>query len=1035
MENLFRLLLVRPAIAQDPPNPSIDLSRGTPYQVELQQLVAAGGNVRVGLVAVSTAYVEGPNFIGLPAQNPVADALTALARRLDELETLVATPDAVTHAIKDAFGVDAAQAVSSPEFSDTLPRLGDSLVAIKILQAEHGRQIEELTKQLRTMEVVRRVAEDGAFPHDVSALRKWRRRSLRLPVSLGLTSGLSTKGAEAKLRKERAAQLETRRSAVADLLAQHAQLSLAIKGLSSLPSSHLQVSPQADSPTAMPPDRVRLMSEVSGTADYIAQVRGLHLEQLKRTVDAGKPGIAAAGVQVEGGPVADLAKTLLAAPAQALPGRNVFIAATLVESGFVLGPNATAALPKGTQTLLAERGIDLTKVALDKITEQLQAELGATVVRLEEVAGHPVKQSFTRVGDALVSIQTPLAIDWGAIASGGTLPIPPLAFTGQVPNTKGDVAPSGVADLIVVKQQLTGYEGTDVAHIENVLKGESKGREHSRRETTETVTLTETEVTTSDEKELSTTDRFEMTRETSATIKEDVSAKAGLQISGKYGPTVEFAASAEGSFQRSKEEATKSATTFAKDVTERSAHKIAERVLTRIQTTITTETLEKNTHELDNTTGGGHISGVYQWVDKIYQAQLFNYGLRAMFDFMVPEPAAFLIAAMTMAHNGAVNLVKPPPFALTPGQITESNYGYWAMITRATDVTPPPEIYRTKTADLNKGGGDHDTNYNHSGQITLDDGYRAIFGSLGVVRDIWESDNTVDVVLGRRTNRLGDSDWMWTTTLDDERDSIPFAIDTFHCSQVAVAIEVKCQRTDRAMDKWRLETHAKLTTAHKALETDYEEKLAALQMQSGIAIHGNNPRANLVTVQAELKKNCLSILTDQHFDLFGAIQTSPSNGLPEIDVAEAALEGTYVRFFEQAFEWEHVTYVTYPYFWGRKDQWDERLGYDDPDPAFAEFLRAGYCRVSVPARPGFEGAIDHFLTFGEIWNGGPLPTISNPLYLPIADEISERLGRPGTETPQGDPWTVRVPTSLVHLRADDQLPKWTQNAAGDWVEN
>ena len=46
---------------------------------------------------------------------------------------------------------------------------------------------------------------------------------------------------------------------------------------------------------------------------------------------------------------------------------------------------------------------------------------------------------------------------------------------------------------------------------------------------------------------------------------------------------------------------------------------------------------------------------------------------------------------------------------------------------------------------------------------------------------------------------------------------------------------------------------------------DYEEKLAALKMQTGIAIQGRNPAANLITIEAELKKNCISILTDQHF--------------------------------------------------------------------------------------------------------------------------------------------------------------------------
>jgi hypothetical protein len=236
------------------------------------------------------------------------------------------------------------------------------------------------------------------------------------------------------------------------------------------------------------------------------------------------------------------------------------------------------------------------------------------------------------------------------------------------------------------------------------------------------------------------------------------------------------------------------------------------------------------------------------------------------------------------------------------------------------------------------------------------------------------------------------------------------------------------------MQKWRLDTHAKLTAAYKARLSEYEEKLAALEIQAGIAIQGKNPTLNMELMKDELKKHCITILTEQHFDLFNSISTG-SFDIPQVDLYENAAEGPYVRFFEQAFEWEQVTWLTYPYFWGRKDRWTEKIAYDDVDPVFNQFLKAGYCRVVVPVRLGFEGAVDHFMTLGEIWNGGPLPAISSPLYLPIADEIAERLDRPGDEIPQGDPWLVRIPTTLVHLRADDKLPKWKQDANGNWVED
>ncbi|MGW3605055.1 hypothetical protein [Micromonospora sp. NPDC005161] len=67
------------------------------------------------------------------------------------------------------------------------------------------------------------------------------------------------------------------------------------------------------------------------------------------------------------------------------------------------------------------------------------------------------------------------------------------------------------------------------------------------------------------------------------------------------------------------------------------------------------------------------------------------------------------------------------------------------------------------------------------------------------------------------------------------------------------------------------------------------------------------------------------------------------------------------------------------------------------------------------------------------WQGGPLPTVSDDTYLPIADEIAERLGMPGTEVAVGEPWEVRVPTSLLQLRTAEGLPRWAKQADGHWV--
>lgn len=70
-------------------------------------------------------------------------------------------------------------------------------------------------------------------------------------------------------------------------------------------------------------------------------------------------------------------------------------------------------------------------------------------------------------------------------------------------------------------------------------------------------------------------------------------------------------------------------------------------------------------------------------------------------------------------------------------------------------------------------------------------------------------------------------------------------------------------------------------------------------------------------------------------ELFDAMKPNGAFGNPEFDVDEALVEGQIIQFFEQAFEWNNVTYRFYPYFWGRKENWRTTALLDDTDPQFA----------------------------------------------------------------------------------------------------
>ena len=195
----------------------------------------------------------------------------------------------------------------------------------------------------------------------------------------------------------------------------------------------------------------------------------------------------------------------------------------------------------------------------------------------------------------------------------------------------------------------------------------------------------------------------------------------------------------------------------------------------------------------------------------------------------------------------------------------------------------------------------------------------------------------------------------------------------------------------------------------------------------------SRPVGSSVVPREELKKAVISVFTAQHFDSFNSIETG-GMGMPQVALAEAGLEGPYIRFFEQAFEWEQMMFLYYPYYWGRKSRWVEASFIEDADFAFAAFMKAGAARVVVSVRPGFELAVAHFLETGQIWEGGDPPLVTSASYLNIIDEIKERQQAPGAEVAVGAPWEVRLPTTLIALRKKDSLPRWQKNTAGEWED-
>lgn len=677
-----------------------------------------------------------------------------------------------------------------------------------------------------------------------------------------------------------------------------------------------------------------------------------------------------------------------------------------------LTSEAVAALPAAVRSTLASAGIDLTAAPLTTAMTTLYQQRAAKLADLAEQT-LPTAVTVHKLG---VAFNTVAASDYVGDPTAG------LSFG------PSNVRPVGIGDLLLVREHVLRYEGGELAHTESVMKSEKITRSTRRLDRTETTLTQETETTNERTSDTQTTERFDLKRETSDTIKTDSQLKAGLSVDAKYGPLTEIKANTDFATSTTTESAAKQASEFSKEIVDRSTSKLTERILERQTVTTLSEFEEDYAHEFDNTAGTGHITGIYQWIDKVMEAQVFNYGRRLLFDVTVPEPGTNFVLSQSHSNDALNAITKPPEFTARASDLDEGSYLVWAKLYDATGLEPPPPPIKTYTKSFDAVVTDSPWESSKSDTLAIDDGYSAEHALFAY--DCWYHSNEYwGVLIGNQRQEVFTAPQTYLT-MAGELGSLPIAYDAHGVEELAATIEVFCTRTDTAWKAWQLKVHAAITQAYVAKVQAYEQALSEARAAATDQVAGQNPEFNARVVAMELRRQVLALMTGQQFDGFGALELS-AEGYAQPDPARAAIQMPYVRFFEEAFEWERILYFYYPYFWGWKPGWKNKFLLDDVDPAFGDFLRAGACRVVFPVRPGFEAAVIHYLETGEIWNGGPPPDITSSMYVSIVAEIQEATNAPAGEQPVGDPWEYRLPTTLVRLRPNDDLPIW-QKVGNDW---
>lgn len=695
--------------------------------------------------------------------------------------------------------------------------------------------------------------------------------------------------------------------------------------------------------------------------------------------------------------------------------------------------------------------------------------------------------------------------------------------------------PIGVADLKIVKSKLIGYKANEISHIHNIMMGEANEYTFRELNKTQEVFSLSNETSNSVQKENQSTDKNELKREIDSVLKSDLDVNANASVSLKYGIITNATVSAGMAFSTSKEESTKSASDLLRETLEKAISKIETKTTQQRSSTKLFETESTNKHSFNNTEADSkHVSGIFRWIDKIYEAQVYNYGKRLMYEFIIPEPASFFVKSRLTNYGlfdlecpqepvvptyHEVKLKHPDPTLnkiLLPGDITKPVFQELCQSYDLSEFSYPAEKKKTVLVDQASGKSmfsqrygaakDHEMTSDYYDTAGIEVGYdielistsgQLLFHDQASEEDINSERNLYVLYIngqqidfeGRNINIFPKQTAIMDAhkiqgigeqsknikpqgaklNVGDGKVSVVFLFKDINFYLIQIALELKINPD--FLFSWQTKVYNKIKAVeqlkadqlnqellmdYNAAKSEYRNKKAALESSAiNDLLQGKQESYNTDLIETELKKSCISFLSKE-FDSIewddrlqsGAVGASStiaftypkikhtdtecgigeetfSTKIPVLNLEKAKQRGSFVQFMEQAFEWDKLSYIFYPYFWADRPKWMEMLNREDhTDSKMTAFLKAGSARVLVAVHPAYNKAVLHFLATGQAWEGGDSPAVGDPLFIPLYEEIRDTQDNLQDAVAEGKPYRYNLGTQLVYLQdSSSALPE------------
>jgi len=505
----------------------------------------------------------------------------------------------------------------------------------------------------------------------------------------------------------------------------------------------------------------------------------------------------------------------------------------------------------------------------------------------------------------------------------------------------------GIADYLKVEQSLHAYVPGEVSHIENIMAREYKEKSTRRLRRQENTNTTYTDTEREKLTDTTSASRFEMQSEISKMLQDstDMGLNTGMRY-GRSGGSFEISIGANFAHHQAKEESQRQAVTQSQDITTRALDKIVTKVHEERIEKIIEEFEENNKHGFDNTKGDKHVVGVYRWLDKRMKNQIYNYGKRMMFEFMIPEPAKLHTLAIDNLKKSNTKVIHVPvdprtssvnPMPDYKALADEITLNYW-MSNYNVEIDAPLEKSKTLSFSFSDKtiGQDYDEVFGRwTGVYNKDFEIPENYVATNVTGNISVGEGAGDARMRPRTDLFICGKSLIVDSNDNTKyivnqkvlnieKSITISGKFWDVRAISGTLNVTCVLNDLAKAAWQQKAFNAIIQAYEDALAEYNSQLER-EDDKAKQISEENPNYYRQIEQEILKHNAIAFLTDDgDTKKLGQDLNLGATSMADYKVNRDNLDqyAALVKFMEQAFEWNIMSYNFYPYYWAGRIDWE-----------------------------------------------------------------------------------------------------------------